>query len=80
MKERQVISLKLVKKTKEQKEYLLRLKSNISSFLVNYKKRYQLFPWSLVNKISKMKIITDTPITIHGTEFTVKELIKEINK
>ena len=72
--------MKLVKKTKEQKEYLLRLKSNISSFLVNYKKRYQLFPWSLVNKISKMKIITDTPITVHGTEFTVKELIKEINK
>ena len=67
------------RKTKEQREYLLKLKDEISSFLVNYKKRYQRFPWSQVNKVPKLKLYTSVPITVNGTKFTVKELVKIIN-
>ena len=70
----------LVKKTKEQRENLLKLKNSVTSFIINYKKRYQLFPWSLVNKISKNKNIASMSISVHNTSFSVKELIKEINK
>lgn len=70
----------LVRKTKEQKEYLLKLKNEISNFLVNYKKRYQLFPWSQVNKVSKLQLNSQLPVKVNETEFTVKELVKEINK
>ena len=69
----------LAKKSKEQREYLLKLKKEITAFLVNYKKRYQLFPWSQVNKVSKMKLNSTTPIVVNGTKFTVKELVKVIN-
>lgn len=70
----------LVRKTKEQKKYLLQMKSDISDSLINFKKRYQLFPWSQVNKVSKLKINSMTPINVNGTDFTVKSLVKEINK
>ena len=70
----------LVRKTREQKKYLLKLKSEVSDFLINYKKRYQLFPWSQVNKISKLQINSNSPINVNGIDFTVKKLVNEINK
>lgn len=69
----------LVKKTKEQREYLLKLKSEVSDYLLNYKKRYQLFPWNKVNKIAKLQMNSKTPINVNGTDFTVKKLVKEID-
>lgn len=69
----------MVKKTKEQKLYLLKLKTEVSEYLINYKKRYQLFPWNKVNKISKLQMNSTTPIKVNGTDFTVKKLVKEIS-
>ena len=57
----------------------MKLKNEISSFLVNYKKKYQRFPWSQVNKVSKIKLYSSTPITVNGSKFTVKELVKVMN-
>ena len=70
----------LVKKTKQHRLYLLKLKNEVSSFIVNFKKRYQLFPWTKVNKLKKFKLSPSTTITVNGTEFTALELVKEINK
>ena len=67
-------------KSLKQKEYLLKLKDEINEFIENFKKRYQLFPWNKVNKLSKFEINSDKPITVNETKFTVKELVKEINK
>ena len=66
-------------KSKEQRKYLLRLKNEISSFLVNYKRKYQRFPWSQINKVSKVKLYSSVAITVNGTKFTVKELVKLLN-
>ena len=70
----------LVRKTKKQKEYLLKLKKEVSDFIINYKKRYQLFPWNEVNKVSKLQINSNSPIKVNGIDFTVKKLVSEINK
>jgi hypothetical protein len=69
----------LVRKTKEQKLYLLKLKSEITDFTENFKKRYRLFPWSGINKVKKIDLLSSTPIVVNGTSFTTMELLKEIN-
>ena len=70
----------LVRKTREQRAYLLKLKSEIIAFLENFKKRYQLFPWTQVNRLKKFNLNSSSPITVNGTSFTVMELVKEIRR
>lgn len=70
----------LVKRSKDHKKYLLLLKKDINDFIENFKKRYQLFPWSEVNKLKKIQLNSNVPITVNGVSFTVLELVKEINK
>lgn len=67
-------------KTKEQKRYSSKLNEEIKSFLVNYKKRYNLFPWNTVNKVSRIKDIKTTVVTIDSIEYTVPELVKRVNQ
>jgi hypothetical protein len=67
-------------KTKEQREYEIKLRNEINSFIINYKKRYKLFPWGTFNKISSVKSISDKIITIDGIEYTTRELIKRVNQ
>lgn len=68
----------LVKKTKEQREYLLKLKENVKNFLIDFKKRYDLFPWRLINKVPISS--NNEVVTINGTKFTIRILVDEINK
>lgn len=68
----------LVKQNKDQKVYLLALKSDVTDFLVNFKKRFRLFPWSKVNKVMRKEY--STVIVVNGAKFTVKSLVQEINK
>ena len=68
----------MAKRNKEQRELLIKMKNDISAFIVNYNKRYKLFPWSQVNKITRLKINSQTPITVNGIKYTVKELVKLI--
>ena len=69
-----------LKRSKVQKENLLKLKKEIVDFTTDFKKRYQLFPWSKVNKLTKIEMRSSSPITVNGSEFTVMSLVKEINK
>lgn len=70
----------LVRKTNEQKIYLLRLKKDITDFLINFKKRYKLFPWEKLNKVTKLNLEYQETIVVNETEFTLKELVKIINR
>ncbi len=63
-----------------QKVYLLKLKNEVTAFIENFKKRYQLFPWNKVNQLKKFELRSNIPITVNGTDFSVMELVKEINK
>lgn len=67
----------LVKQTKFHKEYLLKLKDEIKDFLNVFKKRYQRFPWKLINKVPSYN--NDEIISINGIKFTMKSLIREMN-
>lgn len=67
----------LVKQTKFHKKYLLKLKDEIKDFLNVFKKRYQRFPWKLINKVPSYN--NDEIISINGIKFTMKSLIKEMN-
>lgn len=69
-----------LKRSKVQKENLLKLKKEIVDFTADFKKRYQLFPWSKVNKLTKIEMRSSSPITTNSSEFTVMSLVKEINK
>lgn len=69
-----------LKRSKVQKENLLKIKKEIVDFTTDFKKRYQLFPWSKVNKLTKIEMRSSSPITVNGSEFTVMSLVKEINK
>lgn len=69
-----------LKRSKVQKENLLKLKKEIVDFIADFKKRYQLFPWSKVNKLTKIEMRSSSPITTNSSEFTVMSLVKEINK
>ncbi len=69
-----------LKRSKVQRENLLKLKKEIVDFTTDFKKRYQLFPWSKVNKLTKIEMRSSSPITVNGSEFTVMSLVKEINK
>lgn len=69
-----------LKRSKVQKENLLKLKKEIVDFTTDFKKRYQLFPWSKVNKLTKIEMRSSSPITTNSSEFTVMSLVKEINK
>lgn len=66
------------KNFEKQKFYLQELKSYIKNFTVNFKKRYDIFPWKAFNKIGKEYY--NEEVTISGAKFTVKSLIKEVNK
>lgn len=69
-----------LKRSKVQKENLLKLKKEIVDFTTDFKKRFQLFPWSKVNKLTKIEMRSSSPITTNSSEFTVMSLVKEINK
>ena len=69
-----------LKRSRVQKENLLKLKKEIVDFTADFKKRYQLFPWSKVNKLTKIEMRSSSPITTNSSEFTVMSLVKEINK
>ena len=70
----------LTRQSKKQKEYFLKLKSDTMDFITNFKKRYELFPWSRINKLKKIGARSNISIKINGVPFTVLSLSQEINK
>ena len=65
---------------KERRLYLDKLKNQIKDFLVPFNKRYQEFPWNSVNKVNRITLYSDIPVTINNTKFTVRELVKLVKK
>lgn len=70
---------KMILKKSKQKEFLNTMKNEITAYLLNFKKRYQRFPWREINKISYLKKFSNVPITVRGKVFSLKELQKEFN-
>lgn len=69
----------MILKKSKQKEFLNTMKNEITAYLLNFKKRYQRFPWREINKISYLKKFSNVPITVRGKVFSLKELQKEFN-
>jgi len=69
----------LQKKSSVQKEYLLKLKNEIDDFVVNFKKRYDRFPWKKLLSIKKIRKFDDIIITVNKTKFGTKELIRDVS-
>ena len=70
----------MIKKAVTQRECVIKMKHTINDFVTNFTKRYRLFPWTKLDKISKIKFDTKEPVTVQGNEYTVQELIKLINR
>lgn len=67
-------------KSRDQKEFSAKLENEINSFLINFKKRYNLFPWKTFNKVSSFKPVQNEVIKINGNKYTIKELSKRVNQ
>lgn len=63
------------------KEYTTRdIKNNIIAFLTNFKKRYNLFPWSKVHKYRRLENGNIERIDIDGKLYSSDELLKLIDE
>jgi hypothetical protein len=63
------------------KEYTTRdIKNNIIAFLTNFKKRYNLFPWSKVHKYRRLENGNIERIDIDGKFYSSNELLKLIDE
>lgn len=62
----------------KQKYYLSELKNHTKDFTVSFKKRYDIFPWKVLNKVKRD--CYNEEVYVSSTKFTVKSLIKEIDK
>lgn len=63
------------------KEYTTRdIKNNIIAFLTNFKKRYNLFPWSKVHKYRRLESGNIERIDIDGELYSSNELLKLIDE
>ena len=69
----------IIRKTLKQKEYLLLLKKDISDFVKNFSKRYKLFPWNNLKKVTKIKTDNQAIITVQDVEYSINELVKTIS-
>lgn len=56
------------------------LKKSINDFISFLKKRYQLIPWSQIQKVHKIDFDEDTRITVGEKEYSVDELLKKIKE
>ena len=74
------MSLKKLLRNDIIKEYEKKMKSEIIIFLADFKKRYNMFPWNTINKISKKKNLYNDVVKVNGIEFTVKSLLDQMNK
>lgn len=62
----------------KQKFYLSELKEHTKDFTVSFKKRYDIFPWKVLNKVKRE--FYNEEVYVSSTKFTVKSLIKEVEK
>ena len=58
--------------------YYKKLQNDIIDESYKIASRYKKFPWGKIYKIKKSVLNSNTPIRVHGTLFSVKELIKRI--
>lgn len=58
--------------------YEVKLKNQVKDFTVNFKKRYDKFPWQLITKIPNSS--GNEVVVVRGSKFTVKSLKAEILK
>ena len=61
------------------RQFVQSLKKDISDFIVNFKKRYNLFPWKQIEKLKKVKGIYNHDVTIKERDYTVRESFEEIH-
>lgn len=60
--------------------YEKKLKSDTLVFLNEFKKRYDVFPWTTVAGITRIKGIDNEVVKVNSVDFTVRELLKQISK
>ena len=53
---------------------------SLCDFITNFSKRYKLFPWNNLKKVAKIDINSQVPISVRGTDYTVKELSREVER
>lgn len=66
------------KRSAAQKRYIDYMRKDIYDTAAKFKKRYQIFPWSKINQLSKLK--SEQKVKVFNTDFTVKELLLDIKK
>lgn len=64
----------LLRKSRKQREYLLKLKDDIKSFCINFNKRYKIFPWSEIRKLPRNNKYSSMTVSINGNKYTIKEV------
>ena len=70
----------LTHKVSTEKLYKDKLENEINEFIFNFKKRYTIFPWKSIAKISKTKDLRNIPISVNGSSFTTISLLKEVER
>ena len=65
-------------KKSKQRVYISMLKNEITDFVTNFKKRYNIFPWNKILRLSKSELRSSVKVSLRGNDYTVMSLVNEI--